>query len=267
MPTHQSLIVVTRPEPGLSETMTAFEQAGFPTVACPLLALHGPEQPEQARQQLRHVATWDTLIFPSQHAVEQAFKLLPDWAIAPATQLLAVGQRTAHRLCDHLPENSENPLLVSKKANSEGVIDILAGLQHPGQVAIITAPGGRQAIQHWLTHQLQQNPARVSKWTEVFVYRRQHVVPPTDCIQTINRVMAAGQTVFTLATSIGILTALLESWPAESLPELQRQPLICASSRIATAATDAGFRHCLIANGAAADQLVQAAQSALVSSS
>ncbi len=258
MPENRALVLVTRPEPGLSDTVATFEKAGLQALACPLLQLLACEHPEQARRQLQRMSRWETLIFPSQHAVEQAFALCPDWQISPATQLIAVGQRTAHRLCDHLPAEAENPVLVPEKNNSEGVIELLAGLRRPGRVGLITAAGGRQAIQHWLNQRHTENPESLPEWQQVFVYRRQHAQPDAGCVAKVDAALASGQPVFTLATSVSIVTALLESWPQESLTPLKQQPLVCASRRIALASADAGFEHCLIAEGATAGQLLHA---------
>ncbi len=257
-----ALVLVTRPEPGLSHTMAIFEKAGFHPLACPVLSIRPYGLPDSVQKQLRQVAHWDTLIFPSQHAVEQAFAICPHWSIGPATQLISVGKRTAHTLYDHLPTPTENPVLVPEKHNSDGVIELLSGLRRPGQVALITAPNGRQKIQQWFASTQETNPASIPAWREVFVYQRQPHPPNNDCLHALKQTSATGQVVFTLATSTGIVTALLEHWPQPCLAMVQQQPLVCASERIAQAATDAGFRHCLIAEGAAPQQLLAAVQKA-----
>jgi len=263
MPENRALVLVTRPEPGLSETVDTFKKAGLQALACPLLDVLACDQPETARKQLRQISHWETLIFPSQHAVEQAFSLCPNWQLSPTTQLIAVGQRTAQRLCDYLPAAAENPVLVPEKNNSEGVVELLAGLRRPGRVGVITAAHGRQAIPHWLKQQHKENPESLPEWQQVFVYRRQHAKPDTGCLAKVDAALASGQPVFTLATSVSIITAMLENWPRDSLAALKRQPLVCASQRIALTAAEAGFEHCLIAAGAAAGQLLQAIKQAL----
>ncbi len=251
-------VLVTRPPPGLEKTAQLFRRAGFLALPCPMLVIRPVENQGQARRQLRQVADWETLIFPSQHAVEQAFSLLPDWRLDPATRLVAVGRRTAHRLCDHLPQDAPNTVLVPDRHNSEGVIELLSGMRRLGRVAIITAAGGRRRLRDWLSRRPEQ-PA----WSEVFVYQRGNNRPRPECVSTVMRHVHEGLPVFTLATSASIVASLLRYWPGDVLPGLQRQPLVCASERIAIVAADAGFHHCLVAEGAAPRQLLAAVQKAL----
>lgn len=258
-------VLITRPSPGLEETRTVFEAAGFRAVPCPLLTIEKTSQPEAARRQLQQVSDWDTLIFPSQHAVEQAFALLPDWSPSPHTQLIAVGPRTAHRLMDCLPDSAPNPVLVPDKSNSEGVIELMQGLRKNNSVALITAPDGRQHLQNWL-----RQADGIHCWQEIFVYQRQHGAVCPECLHATWPFLQAANPekssengrLFVLSTSVSVVTGLLENWPGDSLAALQQHPLVCASERIATAATDAGFSHCLIAEGAAPQHLLAAVRKA-----
>ncbi len=128
------MVLVTRPEPGLRETMQAVAALGFQAIACPMLriATRPPRLPEPCRL--------DAILVTSGQAVAPLARFAaadPAWF---GIALLGVGDRTAQRA---------RAAGFRQVTSAGGDADALAAVAQqllPANAAILLASGARQGI-------------------------------------------------------------------------------------------------------------------------
>lgn len=222
-------ILNTRPAALQQYTHEAFVKQGFKVIDFPCIEIVDVKNTETVIFQLDQINTSDVIIFTSQYAVRYAFKLNPKLNLPNKTVVIAVGTKTSQVL----EQNYSGGIWIPEQQNSEGVIDLIKGLANCESIKLISAENGRKLIQLYAQD-------HTIKFEQINVYQRQLPTVNTQTIQTL------AQTSFlyilvTSVTTLNNLKALIES----TWPELLKQSVICASSRIQEAAKKLGFNNTL----------------------
>ena len=111
----------TRPLAQQQVTYDVFVNKGFNVINCACIEIQATDNKQAAIAQIANIKASDVLVFTSQHAVNYAFKLNPDWNISIQNTIIAVGSKTA----ECLEQNTSNDIFVPHLQNSEGVIELL----------------------------------------------------------------------------------------------------------------------------------------------
>ncbi|MBF0261144.1 MAG: uroporphyrinogen-III synthase [Magnetococcales bacterium] len=104
------LILVTRPQPGATQTARQIEQGHGRTLLAPLTAIQPVEDPAPLREALSRLHTYDALLVTSANGARCLNAALPDGITPPP--LFAVGQKSANVLRErgwtvNVPEHAE----------------------------------------------------------------------------------------------------------------------------------------------------------------
>jgi uroporphyrinogen-III synthase len=209
-------------------TTKVFTDQGFAVINFPCIEIVDVDDSTVPFSQLHKIGAHDAVIFTSQHAVNYAFKISPQWLLPDSAIVIAVGAKTAEVLEQHC----QSHIWIPAQHNSQGVIDLLKGLKHYEKIQLISAAHGRQLIQSYA----QSND---KQWAQINVYKRQ--LPQADAT-TIKKIKHTEQ-LYILATSVTILTNLKLLLPQTLWRQLLNNKVVCASARIASAAQAMGFAH------------------------
>jgi len=214
----------------------------------PLQATRRAPSSNQLNDELAFAASARLQIFVSRAAVAAAVQVAAN-AVASAQVRIAVGRTTAAALykCGLQCETAQ-----SGAEDSDGVLD-LPILQQVRQqnVVIWAAPGGRQRIAQVLTE-------RGAAVRVAHIYQRLPLRPRHSALR---QVRIQKDCVCLSATSNALLLALDRCLRCAALNELRGRPIIVASPRIAALASQLGYTHVHIANGASSAALIAAFRS------
>ena len=232
----KTLVLVTRAgEPGRQLTRRIHD-AGLSAMACPPIALVGPEDPQKAREDLDRLLPADRVVVTSGEALRQAVSLVgaerfgdrPVIVPGPGT---AARARTLGLECVvHPPHGGDSEAMLALEELTS-VRDL--------RVLILAAAGGRELLQR----ELARRGARVDR---LHVYRRLPVPLPAELDA---RVAEAGATI-TLAASLGALEALQMRLDCAAGAKLRSGVVIVPSVRAADGARAMGWTRVVQAGGA-----------------
>ncbi|WP_240758911.1 uroporphyrinogen-III synthase [Lichenicoccus roseus] len=193
-------MLVTRPEPGLRETMQAVAGLGYRPVACPMLriVMRRPRLPSPRRL--------DAIVLTSGQAVDAlagAARTEPAWL---ATRLLAVGDRTARRARD------AGFTSVDSAQGDAATLAALVRASLPPGAAILLASGARQGDA--LAARLRQDGLTVHR-------RVVYAARPAPALAAEARAaLAAGAVTACLFLSAETADSFVRRYPAALLPVL-----------------------------------------------
>ncbi len=222
------VILNTRPLAQQEETSQAFILQGFRVIEFPCIEITEIDNPLEAKHKLSLINKDEVIIFTSQHAVSNAYKILPSLEFSSSCHIISVGKKTA----SVLEQNFAGNIWIPERQNSQGVIDLLKGLKTFKKINLISAAGGRQKIQNFA---LQNNYDLV----QINVYQRQAVI----FNKSLSKKIANTKQLKILATSKAILINLKNGVELNIWEELIKKQVICASKRIEEAAIDLGYEN------------------------
>lgn len=162
----------------------------------------------------------------------------------PARTWIAVGAGTARALRDAGIDEVQAPA----RMDSEGLL-ALDALRAPGEVGLVTAPGGRDLL-------AQALEARGVAVRRADVYERVDIELDPAALATL-RALDAPFT--TLASSSGALARVLDGVDVATARRLRAAPLVVASARMAVDARTRGFARIRVAAGPLPEMLVTCA--------
>jgi uroporphyrinogen-III synthase len=241
----QSLtIMITRPRPQGERLAVRLQEEGacsflFPTVEIISLASH-------LTQSIRHLDTFDRLIFISPQAVQQTAAMIKaEWPFFPENiKVAAIGGSTAESLIEAgLPVH----FYPRDDWTSEGLLS-LPDFQEVTQqkIALIKGEGGRALLANELKH-------RGADVFELIAYRR--CLPMIDmdsCLHLLNQ----NKIDIIISTSNEILQNLVYLLGEKAGPYLYSIPLVVVSDRMILLAKQLGFQTILLAKNASHDAII-----------
>ena len=127
------------------ETCAAFKKQGFNVINFPCIEIANIDNQDDVDVQLQQIDAHDVIIFTSQYAVKYTYKINPQWHITDSVTVITIGTKTAQVLEQHFSGHIWTP----KQHNSQGVIDLLQGFNEYNAIKLISAAGGRNAIQYF----------------------------------------------------------------------------------------------------------------------
>lgn len=238
--------LVTRPEPQASELANRLAGDGIPTIVRPAFRFEAVPGPVSLPAGF-DVAGERLLIFTSPRAVAFGIAAIPA-DILDDTPLAAIGPATARALAKrgHTAITSEDSHHTSE-----------ALMRHPGirdrqgVAVIVTAPGGREALERGL---------EAAGWqvARAEVYRRLPLPPDAASARQLEQLGAAAGTAVSTWTSGEAMDIVLGDLEAESLAAIMRGTFIVVSRRLADRAAARGARAVRLADGPGNVQLQQA---------
>ncbi len=231
-----STILNTRSSLQAGITQEVFAQAGYPVINFPCLQIVATSDKDKSAGLLKNTEHYNVVIFTSQNAVIYAFKLYPNWRIDESCHVIAVGLKTAQ--C--LEQQIKNFIWMPQSQNSQGVIELLQGLNKVPKITLITAKNGRNLIQNYA----RDNNIALQ---QINVYQR--IKPNVNKIKLLE--LEKTEKLIILATSVTIVKNLISLLPKSLLKKVKGQTLLCASSRISDYAKQQGFsntKNCHSAN-------------------
>lgn len=231
----------TRPADQSARTRVAFEECGFTVIDLPCIEMIGATDVVATQNRMQAVSAGDAVVFTSQYAVRYAFALYPQWRIDESCQVMAVGAKTA----EVLEQNFSGHIWIPEQQNALGIIDLLKGMGHANPIKLISAPGGTQYIQ-----QFAKDQGLI--FEKINVYQRQQPQWSNADLEKIE----ACEPLYVIVSSVTTLEHLFKGLPTNIWHEILNASLICASSRIASAAQSMGFKYLL--NASSADPSVMA---------
>lgn len=205
-----------------------------------------------ARNSLRRALQAEYVLFTSPAAVRFAHGLQSLKAAAGQTWL-AVGSGTASALRRAGIPDVRAPT----RMDSEGLL-ALPELQHvrDQKIGLVTAPEGRDLLTTTLTE-------RGAYLLRAEVYRREPIALAASALESL-RAMSAPACL--LLSSGGALSQVLERLPADLTPRFREITVIAASARLMQQAHDAGFGDIVLASGPRPEQMLSAAEDAILRS-
>lgn len=208
-------------------------------------ALHARSD-DATRDALAAALDTDVVIATSIAAVRAAASLHP--LHAAHARWLAVGGGTAHALREAGVEHVETP---ATRMDSEGVLALQAlHAEHVQRVGLVTAPGGREALQPMLR-------ARGVEVVRADVYERIDIdLDPS----TLDRIRTLDVPAVLAVSSSGALLRVLERIDDAVRARLTSMQLLAASARIAAIARTHGFNDIAMATSARPQDLLAVAR-------
>lgn len=239
-------IVITRPVGAGTALARRARADGAQVLHLPGLSLQASTDPG-AGAALRRALAGDVVVFSSPAAVRFAARLEP---LRPAgrCRVCAMGHGTAAALHRH---GIDEVVVPSMRSDSEGLLahPALAATSIRGRhVALVGAPGGRGLLERTLR-------ARGAHVSHVNVYRRRAARLDR---RHHDRLRALRGRCCVLLSSAEALANLQQALPAPLWQRLTRCLAVASSARLRDAARAAGFRRVVVANSAAADDLLVA---------
>lgn len=163
-------LIVTRPQPQADQWVQALQQAGVDAVACPLIEIAPPDDPQAVAQAQQALHTAQAVMCVSAQAVHY---LLQGQKIPAHTRFWAPGPGTAKALqtAGVSPCQIDNPPLTATELDSESLWPVVAPQVQPG-VNLLWARGqsaNGSMGRDWLIRQCQAAGAQVHSFG---VYQR-----------------------------------------------------------------------------------------------
>jgi len=226
------LVVITRPESKQAAAQAVYAAAGLEVLPVPLMTTEVIDS-DQARKSLQRAQQADVVIFPSTEAVDACFALCPAFNPSSTTTVIAVGPATAERW----RECHAHAVVLPPQHNSEGVVALLKTYPDIQRLCLITAPAGRALIhQHCLTQGIL--------YDEIHVYQRLWPNLSEEKLEDLKEAQDQLVLTFTSVAALQRFEALI------TFVSKADTPVVCASERIAEAASLNGYRHILVAASA-----------------
>ena len=237
-------VISLRPQGGHESLRRAAAAQGAGLIALSPWRIQ-PRTDEPARQALRTALAASRVVFTSPAAVKATAALLPLRRIA-AQEWIAVGGGTARALRRVGIEEVVSP----SRMDSEGLLALPALQEVSGHtVALITAPGGRDALSRTLTQ-------RGAHLLRADVYARE---PVRLSARSLHKLLTLEVPAVVLISSQGALRQVLETAPASAAKALRALPAVAASVRLQEMARQAGFAEPFLSEGPLPAQLIAAA--------
>lgn len=235
-------VVITRPAGTGGAVARRVRAAGGVPVRLPGMALRGIGDTD-TRNALAQAMTASRVIFASPAAVRFAAALQP---FPPGIAAIGVGEGTRQALHRAGVASPDAPV----RQDSEGVLAMpvlqcIRGVR----IALVGAAGGRGLLRSVLE-------GRGAVLEEVHVYRR---LPPRLDRRHLAAIEQLSVGACVLWSSAEAMTQLQGLLPAAAWARLCRATAVTSSVRLGDAARAAGFRRCVLARSAGADDLVAAA--------
>ena len=233
-------VVLTRPRADSERLSQALQGEGFQTRVMPIMTIEAMPAAELA---LAPSLSDDTLcIFISANAVRFGLPQLgPELARYPELTVIAVGNKTRDTL-----EAEGIHAEVPGRADSEGLLEMpVLSAPDSRDVVIVKGEGGREL----LASELTRRGARVTEWA---CYRR--CWPDVD----VSGLAEIGDGLVFQASSGEMLSRLAELLAGEGQADLFLSPIIVPSGRVASLATEAGWRQVILAEDASDDAFMRA---------
>ena len=244
---HGVRVLVTRPEPAAARLADAFAAEGAVVHRVPALAIAPVEDADSAERLRRRLADVSVIVFTSANAVEGFFGLMPG-AVPnrlPAA-VLAVGRATAEALRARGVTGVHTPHV---RFDSEGLLACaqLEARQVTGRlVAVVKGEGGRDL----LARELVRRGAGV---VEANVYRRR---APERLAEMLEAVRESVDIVTVTSAEALENLAGAAPWTASWLSD---RMLVTVSGRVAGIARARNLSSVVVAGGADAASIVEAA--------
>jgi uroporphyrinogen-III synthase len=238
----QPLVVVTRPEPGCSETIGSLRQRGLQAIASPPFRLVARPAGELASA-LRGLEGLDYVIVVSPFAARLVGANASP-ALLETPLFIAPGSGTGRIL-----ENAGADVIYPA---SGGTSEAILALPELGAVAgrsvgIFGAPGGRRLIDE----ELARRGADVHR---VDGYRREPQ-PPAEALLDA---LAQGRRLHVLISSMNALQQISEGLPGALRARWFDSSFVVSSPRLERACSSLGAEDVTVAAGAADDQMIEA---------
>jgi uroporphyrinogen-III synthase len=240
------IIINTRPQELQLESNQLLTLAGFDVIELPCIEISANNTLNSV-QQLKSISANDIIIFTSQFAVSNAYKLKSSLKFSESNILICVGTKTS----ECLELKTTLPIWVPEKQNSEGVIELLKGLKSISRIVLITGAEGREEIQNYAN----QNGIGLQ---QINVYKR---VVPVVTTKQVDRLKQDNK-FQTLATSTTTLINLKQMLSEQVWQKFLINELICASSRIQQKAIEMGFKKTLNVETANIEKIIAALKKA-----
>jgi len=242
-------VLVTRPEDQADSLCSLLEQEGCVSVRFPVITIEALQGTGGAVF-LAKVADYDWIIFVSANAVRYSLASLSGLPnIVLQKKIAAVGLATTEAIeslglsVDIVPDSG---------FNSEALLAALSQQHVSGRrLLIVRGQGGRE----WLADRLRFLGAEVDYWE---VYRR--IKPPISHQVMIGLGLESKIDIVTI-TSNEALDNLLAMVDDELKRVLKLKPLIVISERIRKKALGLGFKHVVVTQGPAPEDIVVAVKS------
>jgi len=233
------VVVVTRPAAQAARFAALVEAAGAQPLLFPTVAIDPVTLDAAARERLAP-DLYDWTLYTSANAVEHSLSQLPK---PRATRVAAVGKGTARALREH---GITVTALPATTADSEGLLELDCFADLRGQrLLILKGRGGRTLLREELT-------GRGAEVTLGDVYERRRAEPHPAAFEALRGACAGGRAVVA-ATSVEVLTALLELAPDDRCPGLRDLPLVVPGARVAASARELGWRGRVVPAASAED--------------
>lgn len=206
---------------------------------------------QSASQALLAALAAPVVIFTSPAAVNAANGLIP--LRRPHTACwMSVGAGTAAMLHHY----GVDQVHVPARMDSEGLLALPElARQLPGEVGLVTAPGGRMTLSETLTH-------RGARLLRADVYRR---VPLTLRAATLARLSRVADRCVLAVSSGEALQVVLRQLPSELATAWRVQPVVAASERLLQLVREHGYSRVYRAPGPLPGQLAATAASIMTS--
>lgn len=247
LPLRGATLVLTRAAGSARSEAQRVRKLGGQPLLLPGTRVAPPDNPVQARTQLRAALRTPVCIFISPTAVRAAARL-DTLHPATRTRVLAVGASTAQALHRQGISHVETP----QRADSEGLLALLALGPPPARVGLIGAPGGRSLLPDTLA-------ARGALVVRAEVYRR---LPARLDRRHLESLWRASDPAYVLLSSVESLQNLMHELPDTLRTRLLRAAVVASSVRVERAAHAAGFSRVLRAASAVSADMLDTACSA-----
>lgn len=244
----QPLVLITRPLPKGQALGTLLQAAGIDSLIAPAFEIHLREG--NYLSEYRHLLQAENLrfIFPSVNAVVGFVKGLVSAALnfPLKTECIAIGPATAEALRAHGVQNISCASGISSETLL-GLPSIQQATSPTANIAIITAPGGRNLIEKTL-----QN--RGYTVHNIPVYQR-HTLALPDEVSDVVGSRASLDSVFTSSLALNVA---FTKWPDLIVDKLIKGQALVLSERLQRQALDYGIKTVRVSS--AADNLAICAQ-------
>jgi len=228
----KTLVLITRPLPKGQELAALFQAAGINSLLAPAFEIQLRDGDYLSEYQQLFQADNLYLIFPSVNAVAGFAKGLRAAVLKLPVQAecIAVGPATADALKKQGMQNISCP----KGITSEALLE-LPGIQQAvnsmANIAIITAPGGRDLIEKTLQ-------GRGCKAHNITVYQRRTLALPSE----VGDIIDSRVSLDSIFTSSQALKVAFTEWPEAIAEKLSKGQSLVLSKRLQRQALDYGIK-------------------------
>ena len=232
-------VLVTRSEPGASVLVDALRQAGYAALRFPVLEIRPLDAP-RARRVVAELATFDTAIFVSGHAVRLGVDVIDAvWPQRPRLVWIAVGRTTANAL-----DERGIDALTPELETSEGILALPQLREMVGRRVLVCAGRGGRAL---LAGALEGRGAQVER---LELYAREPLA-----VDVAARALPVGRAVAAVViSSADGGRAFVSVW--RGIGGDPNVVLIAPSLRVAQTLMELGFQRVVVADGPGASAVV-----------